>query len=438
MKRAWAGLLIALNVLALFALLWLRRDPIDDPSAWVRDRVRAVDLTDSERRWESIGWVTDMGQALALSRKHGRPVFIVAGVGPLDGRCCMALLAMRGGPLSDARIIDTVNRRFIAFATENPTTRTWSWATAYDRSASGVPAHEVETEMNRLRATFVDLFVTPSMTLSSRAVDKTTPGFPPAVALLVRTLDGQLRTGPFSLAGDPAPVILRFLESEAVRGADGPAATTYDSQPGARPAPTDLVMRVVTRYDTPLTGNDLRRIDNYAHSAAYYPAQAFAAPGRDWIVLPRERWEGLLPPPDAAVNHMYTVNEHTARAIFLHLLTPDAPFARLNEGLVRRASLVADVLEKSAGGTRVGVDGEAMICDLGFASPTLSVSRARAEITVKGFIDIDATGEIRDMQLATVSAAVIPPEGLPISYQAVAYLKRSHSTQIDGVTAVRR
>ena len=51
-------------------------------TAWVAERVRQWQPTPAERRWESIGWAPDIRNALALARKHGRPVFLFT----LDGR----------------------------------------------------------------------------------------------------------------------------------------------------------------------------------------------------------------------------------------------------------------------------------------------------------------------------------------------------------------
>ena len=52
----------------------------------VQSQVRDVALTPSERRWEGIGWIYDVDQALDLARQHHRPVLVYTLDGHLDGR----------------------------------------------------------------------------------------------------------------------------------------------------------------------------------------------------------------------------------------------------------------------------------------------------------------------------------------------------------------
>lgn len=55
---------------------------------WVRERERALALTPKESAWQGIHWVTDLSEGLALARRHGRPVFLMANDGRIDlGRC---------------------------------------------------------------------------------------------------------------------------------------------------------------------------------------------------------------------------------------------------------------------------------------------------------------------------------------------------------------
>lgn len=55
--------------------------------ALVDQRIKALDLTDDERRWENVGWVYDVDEALRLSRSLKRPVLAYVLNGQLDGRC---------------------------------------------------------------------------------------------------------------------------------------------------------------------------------------------------------------------------------------------------------------------------------------------------------------------------------------------------------------
>jgi hypothetical protein len=90
MSRA-RSLVVALVVFNLLVLPWFLKAAADPPSpdviATIQARVHAIDLTPAERKWEDIGWVTDIPEALRLSQQVGRPVFILTHVGQLDGRC---------------------------------------------------------------------------------------------------------------------------------------------------------------------------------------------------------------------------------------------------------------------------------------------------------------------------------------------------------------
>lgn len=55
---------------------------------WVRQKVGALALTPKESAWQGVHWVTDLSDGLALARRHGRPVFLMANDGRIDlGRC---------------------------------------------------------------------------------------------------------------------------------------------------------------------------------------------------------------------------------------------------------------------------------------------------------------------------------------------------------------
>jgi hypothetical protein len=51
-------------------------------TAWVDERVEALQPRLEERRIDQIGWARDIRSALRLSREHGRPVFLFT----MDGR----------------------------------------------------------------------------------------------------------------------------------------------------------------------------------------------------------------------------------------------------------------------------------------------------------------------------------------------------------------
>jgi hypothetical protein len=59
-----------------------------DLVAWVDKRVQDWQPTDAERRFDEIGWVKDIREALRLANEHNRPVFLFTHDGRMAiGRC---------------------------------------------------------------------------------------------------------------------------------------------------------------------------------------------------------------------------------------------------------------------------------------------------------------------------------------------------------------
>lgn len=66
-------------------VLWavLAQDP-----AWVAARVEEWQPKASERKFDRIGWSTDIRTGLELARRHGRPMFLFTHDGRMAiGRC---------------------------------------------------------------------------------------------------------------------------------------------------------------------------------------------------------------------------------------------------------------------------------------------------------------------------------------------------------------
>lgn len=59
-----------------------------DPAAWVDARVDALAPKASEKRFDEIGWSTEVEAAAALAKKHARPMFLFTHDGRMaEGRC---------------------------------------------------------------------------------------------------------------------------------------------------------------------------------------------------------------------------------------------------------------------------------------------------------------------------------------------------------------
>ena len=64
----------------------LASDPND--LAWVEQRVRELQPTAKEKRFDDIGWAADIRDAKSLAAKHARPVFLFTHDGRINiGRC---------------------------------------------------------------------------------------------------------------------------------------------------------------------------------------------------------------------------------------------------------------------------------------------------------------------------------------------------------------
>jgi hypothetical protein len=59
-----------------------------DVATWVERRVQDWQPTAAERRFDEIGWVKDIREALRLAKEHNRPVFLFTHDGRIGiGRC---------------------------------------------------------------------------------------------------------------------------------------------------------------------------------------------------------------------------------------------------------------------------------------------------------------------------------------------------------------
>ena len=59
-----------------------------EDAAWVDAKVQACQPTAEERRFDEIGWLTDIRSAEALAKEHARPIFLFTHDGHMAvGRC---------------------------------------------------------------------------------------------------------------------------------------------------------------------------------------------------------------------------------------------------------------------------------------------------------------------------------------------------------------
>lgn len=89
MRGCWS-LLVLLPAFVILATAPAedRGVPDDRLVDWVDDRVAEWQPTAAERRFDDIGWATEIRQAERLSRRSGRPVFLFTHDGRIAiGRC---------------------------------------------------------------------------------------------------------------------------------------------------------------------------------------------------------------------------------------------------------------------------------------------------------------------------------------------------------------
>ena len=83
-----AVITVGLNLLAAAAPGDDERIADGDVAAWVGRRVEQWQPTDDERRFDQVGWVKDVREALRLAKEHNRPVFLFTHDGRMAiGRC---------------------------------------------------------------------------------------------------------------------------------------------------------------------------------------------------------------------------------------------------------------------------------------------------------------------------------------------------------------
>jgi hypothetical protein len=62
--------------------------PATITNAWIDERVKSIQPTADERKFDQIGWVTDILTAQKLAKEHNRPIFLFSHDGRMaQGRC---------------------------------------------------------------------------------------------------------------------------------------------------------------------------------------------------------------------------------------------------------------------------------------------------------------------------------------------------------------
>jgi len=82
LRLSWAVIVLATGI------VFAAEKPLPDDLSWVEERVQQWQPQAGERKFDQIGWGTDVRAGLALAKKHNRPFFVFTHDGRMArGRC---------------------------------------------------------------------------------------------------------------------------------------------------------------------------------------------------------------------------------------------------------------------------------------------------------------------------------------------------------------
>ncbi len=80
--------LVAAAIVGLLTGCTLGTIPDTKVVRWVEETVEERQAAPEDKRFDEIGWVTDIREAIKLGREHNRPIFLFTGDGRINtGRC---------------------------------------------------------------------------------------------------------------------------------------------------------------------------------------------------------------------------------------------------------------------------------------------------------------------------------------------------------------
>jgi hypothetical protein len=88
--RSSVAVMVTWLVLGGVVPITLAKDTISDAKVvrWVEKTVVARQPTPEDKRFDEIGWVTDIRTAIELGKEHHRPIFLLTVDGRINtGRC---------------------------------------------------------------------------------------------------------------------------------------------------------------------------------------------------------------------------------------------------------------------------------------------------------------------------------------------------------------
>ncbi len=291
---------------SLFLFRLLASTPDQNLIARTRDRIRANRLTANERKFDQIGWVPSITEALRLAREHHRPVFLLTYYGNIaTGRSCGDSFTLRANAFANDSIISTLNQYFV------PVYRSWD-----ELSATGSASAEDKAEHHRI-----------IQEADARKIPLRD------VRIFILNPEGHLL--PADLGTSDAFRILRGLLQVVMelgtKQGDVLVKPKPQSMPPSVPA-ASLVLHTVARGS---------RTGNWRE----FPAE-------NWTVLTKEQWAGLLPPePDIQPGVSWAVAPELARTLLTTFYPATEEDSRKDRerNAVKKMSLKARILSVEDG-----------------------------------------------------------------------------------------
>jgi RNA polymerase sigma-70 factor, ECF subfamily len=347
-------------VLATSAALWWGGNADEPPPpdlAKIERRVREWQPRPDEKRFDEIGWAPSLRDAVRLAQVHGRPIAILALAGPVQkGRSDGGSLNLRGVVLSESRVIDLLNSRFIP---------------VYYLSAE--KPEDPEEAILRRRV------------VAEAQAAKLTTG-----SEYLYFLDPQGKVTTTSSVCHATPDSLAALLAKLGTGAAGPPIVRPAPQFAApAAAPGGLLLHVTSRY-LDVEGN----VESKRPSYHEFPAE-------EWLALSRSEAAALVPADVSKAGPAWEVDASVARRLYA-LFCPVTGNWMPENNVIHAHALTARVLSAGRSTAWVRLDGRLSMDHRFFPNK----DERKVETTVLGFVEVDvASRAIRSLRLATEDAA---------------------------------
>jgi RNA polymerase sigma-70 factor (ECF subfamily) len=350
LAKLGAGTMAAAAILSTAAALWSGGPP-DDPRppefSRIDEKVREWQPRPEERRFDEIGWAKSLGDALPLARASGRGIYIVAHVGHLNtGRTDGGSMSFRGGPLSDPRIIELLNSRYVPV-----------YENSHDKELSRVYQDSLKAGLGG-----------------------------GTEYLYILDSDGRVIDA-HHICTARTPDVLELLEKHAMGAPGGPL--TLPSPQDAAPAAGAPLLHVTSRYLDAKGDVEKGKKDYHA-----FPAE-------EWLELSPADAAALVPNPAAPLNASWSVDLAVAARLLSRVYPLTGNMIDPEKNQIQTAGLRATVIAGRRDTAWIRLDGRVAM-DHAFMADR---DHRSVESAMTGYIEYNrAEKKIRTLRMVTDSA----------------------------------